>query len=118
MLRQQRGAPHVNLSLADAAARGIRDGDTVRVFNDIGEFTAMAKLLPGLRPGTLMMDHAWEPHQFRKRVGMDAPVAGVLSPLELAGGWGHLKFGAEWDGNQIAYESTVDVARMEGGNHV
>ncbi len=111
MLRLQRGVPHVNLNPQDAAQRGIRDGDTVRIFNDIGEFSAMAKLLPSLRPGTLMMDHAWEPHQFRKRLGMDAPVAGLLAPLELAGGWGHLKFGAEWDGNQLAYESTVDVAK-------
>lgn len=111
MLRLQRGAPHVNLNPQDAAQRGIKDGDTVRVFNDIGEFRAMAKLLPGLRRGTLMMDHAWEPHQFAKRLGMDAPVAGLLSPLELAGGWGHLKFGAEWDGNQLAYESSVDVAK-------
>jgi complex iron-sulfur molybdoenzyme family reductase subunit alpha len=42
---------------------------------------------------------------------MDEPVAGLLAPLELAGGWGHLKFGAEWDGNQLAYESSVDVAK-------
>lgn len=111
MLRLQRGAPHVNLSPRDAAARGIRDGDTVRVFNDVGEFQAMAKILPGLRPGTLMMDHAWEPHQFKSRKGMDEPVAGLLSPLELAGGWGHLKFGAEWDGNQLAYESSVEIAK-------
>lgn len=111
MLRQQRGVPHVNLNPQDAAARGIRDGDLVRVFNDVGEFRAMAKILPSLRPGTLMMDHAWEPHQFSKRLGMDEPVAGLLSPLELAGGWGHLKFGAEWDGNQLAYESTVEVAK-------
>jgi dimethylsulfide dehydrogenase subunit alpha/complex iron-sulfur molybdoenzyme family reductase subunit alpha len=111
MLRLQRGVPHVNLGPQEAAARGIRDGDTVRVYNDVGEFTAMAKVLPSLRPGTIMMDHAWEPHQFKKRVGMDAPVAGLLSPLELAGGWGHLRFGAEWDGNQLAYESSVEVAK-------
>ena len=116
MLRQQRGAPHVNLNPQDAAARGIHDGDTVRVFNDVGEFQAMAKILPSLRPGTLMMDHAWEPHQFRKRLGMDEPVAGLLAPLELAGGWGHLKFGAEWDGNQLAYESSVDVAKVQSGH--
>ena len=24
----------------------------------------MAKIMPSVRPGTLMMDHAWEPHQF------------------------------------------------------
>jgi dimethylsulfide dehydrogenase subunit alpha/complex iron-sulfur molybdoenzyme family reductase subunit alpha len=111
MLRLQRGVPHVNVNPQDAAARGIGDGDTVRVFNDVGEFRAMAKLLPSVRPGTLMMDHAWEPHQFAKRLGMDEPVAGLLSPLELAGGWGHLQFGAEWDGNQLAYESSVDIAK-------
>ncbi|OGA65904.1 MAG: hypothetical protein A3G83_02015 [Betaproteobacteria bacterium RIFCSPLOWO2_12_FULL_68_20] len=111
MLRLQRGVPHLNLNPADAAKRGIKDGDTVRVFNDVGEFRTMAKILPGVRPGTLMMDHAWEPHQFARRRGMDAPVAGLLSPLELAGGWGHLRFGAEWDGNQLAYESSVEVAK-------
>jgi hypothetical protein len=74
-------------------------------------FRAMAKLMPGVRPGTLMMDHAWEPHQFVKRLGMDEPVAGLVSPLELAGGWGHLQFGAEWDGNQLAYETSVDVTK-------
>jgi hypothetical protein len=64
-----------------------------------------------VQPGTLVTDHGWEPHQFRGRKGMDAPIAGLLSPLELAGGWGHLKFGAEWDGNQLAHESTVDIAK-------
>ena len=102
MLRMQRGVPHLNLNPRDAAQRGIQDGDTVRVFNDVGEFRAMAKLMPSLRPGTLMMDHAWEPHQFHKRLGMDAPVAGLLSPLELVGGWGHRKCGEEWEGNQLA----------------
>ncbi len=58
-----------------------------------------------------MMDHAWEPQQFHKRMGMDTPVAGLLSPLELAGKWGHLRFAAVWDGNQLAYESTVDVEK-------
>jgi len=111
MLRMQRGVPHVNLSRADAARRGIRDGDRVRVFNDVGAFYARAKILPALQPGALMMDHAWEPHQFAGRAGMDTPVAGLLSPLELAGGWGHLRFGAEWDGNQLAYESAVDVEK-------
>jgi dimethylsulfide dehydrogenase subunit alpha/complex iron-sulfur molybdoenzyme family reductase subunit alpha len=111
MLRLQRGEPTVWLNPRDAARRGIRDGRQVRVFNDVGEFQAMAKLMPSVQPGTLVTDHAWEPHQFRGRKGMDAPIAGLLSPLELAGGWGHLRFGAEWDGNQLAHESTVDIAK-------
>jgi len=118
MLRLQRGEPHIGLNPADAQRRGIKDGDRVRVFNDIGEFYVMAKLLPSVRPNTLMMDHAWEPHQFRDRKGMDTPVAGLLSPLELAGGWGHLQFGATWDGNQLAYESTVEVEKSAGDEHV
>lgn len=111
MLRMQRGVPHICLNPMEAEKRGIRDGDRVRVWNDVGEFFAMAKIHPSAKPGTIMMDHAWEPHQFKDRKGMDAPVAGLLSPLELAGGWGHLKFSAEWDGNQLAYESSVDVAK-------
>lgn len=109
MLRLQRGVPHVYLNPGDARKRGIRDGARVRVWNDVGEFFAMAKLHPSARPGTLMMEHAWEPHQFQGRIGMDAPVAGLLSPLELAGGWGHLRFSAQWDGNQLANESSVEI---------
>ncbi len=112
MLRQQRGAPTVWLNPQEAARRGIRDGDQVKVFNDIGDFQAMAKIMPSVQPGTLVTDHAWEPHQFKNRRGLNAPVAGLLSPLELPGGWGHLKFGAEWDGNQMAHESTVEVEKV------
>ncbi len=112
MLRQQRGAPTVWLNPQEADKRGIRDGDQVKVFNDIGDFQAMAKIMPSVQPGTLVTDHAWEPHQFKNRRGLNAPVAGLLSPLELPGGWGHLKFGAEWDGNQMAHESTVEVEKV------
>ena len=38
MLRLQRGEPVCFLAPADCAARGIRDGDRVRVFNDAGAF--------------------------------------------------------------------------------
>jgi len=111
MLRMQRGVPHVSLNPADAGKRKIGDGDRIRVWNDVGQFHAMAKINPTVRPGTLMMDHAWEPHQFIGREGLNSPVAGALSPLELAGDWGHLKFGAQWDGNQLALESSVEVEK-------
>jgi dimethylsulfide dehydrogenase subunit alpha/complex iron-sulfur molybdoenzyme family reductase subunit alpha len=111
LLRLQRGVPHVYLNPGEAAKRGISDGERVRVWNDVGEFYATAKLHPSAKPGTLMMEHAWEPHQFQGKSGMDAPVAGLLSPFELAGGWGHLKFSAEWDGNQLANESSVEIER-------
>jgi anaerobic selenocysteine-containing dehydrogenase len=118
MLQQQRGVPTAWLNPAEADKRSIVDGDRVRVFNDIGAFYAMAKIVPSTQPGTLITDHAWEPQQFEGRKGINAPVAGLLSPLELTGKWGHLQFGATWDGNQLAHESTVEVEKAEGDKYV
>ena len=35
-----------------------------------------------------------------------------LNVLELSDGWGHLKFGTNWDGNQHAYDVAVDLAKV------
>ncbi len=39
----------------DAALRGIEEGDTVRVFNHLGEVHCLAHLNPDMRPGTLSL---------------------------------------------------------------
>lgn len=111
LLRLQRGEPYVWLNPATARARGLAEDDAVRVFNDVGEFHARAKLMPAVPPDALVMDHAWEPFQFRNRLGLNNVVAGLLSPLELVEGWGHLKFSPNWDGNMIAFESAVEVEK-------
>ena len=95
-----------------AEEKGIQDGDRVRVFNDVGSFVVMAKVTPVMPPGTVMIDHAWEPHQFEGKSGLNSVVAGILSPLEMTGGYGHINFSMMWDGNQIAHESSVDVERV------
>jgi len=46
-----KGRQPVNLNPADAAARGIADGDIVRVFNDRGACLAAAAITPDIRPG-------------------------------------------------------------------
>ncbi len=38
------------------------------------------------------------------------PFRDILNLLEVSDGWGHLKFGVNWDGNQHAYDATVDLA--------
>jgi complex iron-sulfur molybdoenzyme family reductase subunit alpha len=38
--------------------------------------------------------------------------ADLLNLLEVTDGWGHLKFGTNWDGNQHAYQSTCDIAKV------
>lgn len=56
--------PTVQLSVADAQARGIETGDTVRIFNDRGDCTLKATVNAGLRPGVMQMDHGWQDEQF------------------------------------------------------
>jgi DMSO reductase family type II enzyme molybdopterin subunit len=111
LLRLQRGEPYIWLNPGTAAARGLGEGDVARVFNDMGEFFARVKLMPAVPPDAVVMDHAWEPYQFEKRLGLNSVVAGLLSPLELVQGWGHLSFSPNWDGNMIAFDSAVDVER-------
>jgi complex iron-sulfur molybdoenzyme family reductase subunit alpha len=49
---------------------------------------------------------------YRGRQGHNALVGTMLNLLEVTDGWGHLKFGTNWDGNQHAYDATVDVAKV------
>jgi len=51
---QMYGEP-LMLNPVDANARGLKDGDTVRVFNDRGEFTAMLQVDESIRPGSAYM---------------------------------------------------------------
>ena len=47
--------PHVDMNAADAEARGIKDGDKVRVFNDRGDFVVPVVINNAIAPGTLFM---------------------------------------------------------------
>jgi len=44
---------------ADAAARGIRDGDMVRVFNDRGGYMLKARVNGKPRPGVVVAPSVW-----------------------------------------------------------
>jgi complex iron-sulfur molybdoenzyme family reductase subunit alpha len=61
-----------------------------------------------------VLEHGWEPFQYRGKKGHNEIIGDMLNLLEVSDGWGHLKFGTNWDGNQHAYDATVDVARVEG----
>jgi anaerobic selenocysteine-containing dehydrogenase len=51
--------PHLDLNPRDAEARGIRDGDTVRVFNDRGSYTLKARVNGKPRPGVVVAPSVW-----------------------------------------------------------
>jgi len=91
LLRLQRGGPIVVIGSADARARGIADGDRVRVWNDVGAFELRAKVSPAVRPGQAVMYHAWEPYQFAGRKSHQSALPSPINPIQLAGGYFHLR---------------------------
>jgi nitrate reductase alpha subunit len=91
MLQQQRGEPVMWMSARDAEARGVRDTGRVRVFNDLDAFVIRVKVSPAVRPGQLILYHAWENYQFEKGKGFQNLVPTPLNPVELAGGQFHLR---------------------------
>ena len=91
MLQLERGEPVIFLSKIDARQRGIADGDLVRVHNDIGEFRIRARITPGVRPGQVIVYHAWENYQFEGGMGHRNVIATPMNPVELAGGYFHIQ---------------------------
>ncbi|TAK80048.1 MAG: molybdopterin oxidoreductase family protein [Betaproteobacteria bacterium] len=51
--------PHLDMHARDAGARGIRDGDRVRVFNDRGSCTLRARVNGKARPGVVVAPSVW-----------------------------------------------------------
>jgi anaerobic selenocysteine-containing dehydrogenase len=58
-LRRLMPDPSLEMPPADAAVRGIGDGDWVRIKTARGEVVARAKLVPGLAAGTVFGQHGW-----------------------------------------------------------
>ena len=51
--------PHLDMHADDASARGIRDGDTVRVYNDRGSYTLRARINGKPRRGVVVAPSVW-----------------------------------------------------------
>jgi len=109
--RLQRGMPYVALNTKVAEIKGIKDGDEVKVYNNIGEFYAMAKVSAQVPMDGLVMEHGWEPYMYKHLKGHNQVVPTSLNLLEMADGWGHLKFSGLWDGNQYAYDGAIDIVK-------
>ena len=93
LLRLQRGGPLAMMSEKDAAERQVMDGDWVRVWNDVGQYEVRIKIAPSVRPGTMIMYHAWENYQFPGKNDPRQVSPTPLNPVELAGGHPHLRVG-------------------------
>jgi anaerobic selenocysteine-containing dehydrogenase len=108
MLRTHRGHPLVIMNPKDAAARGIADGDEVRVFNDFDEFFINTKLSSATPPGQVIVYSAWEPYQYRGWKPYDNVAPGMIKWLHLAGGYGHLNYW-RWNWVQAQVDRVIPV---------
>jgi DMSO reductase family type II enzyme molybdopterin subunit len=90
----QRGEPDIYVNPQDAAARGVADGDRIRVFNSFGSFLVMAHVTSGIQPGMTYMHHGWDPMMFEGRQNFGAVVssAGLIKPTSLINGYGHITY--------------------------
>ncbi|MCC7088071.1 MAG: molybdopterin-dependent oxidoreductase [Dehalococcoidia bacterium] len=111
MLDTHRGTPHLVMNDQDAARLGITDNETVRVFNDQGEFWVPILTSGGAQPGQLAMYNGFEPYQFPNWSSPNDVEPGMVKWLHLAGGYGHLKYWPmEWQpctvirGTRVAIE--------------
>ncbi len=92
MQATHRGQPCMFLNSADAARRRIADGQRVRVLNDMGTFRVMAKVSSAVRPGQVVMYNGWDPAMFPDWRGPMDLEPGMVKPLHLAGGYGHINY--------------------------
>ena len=58
--------PTGKLNPKDAEARGIHDGDLMRIFNDRGEVVVRCVVSAGTRPGMVILPKGWEWDQYVK----------------------------------------------------
>jgi anaerobic selenocysteine-containing dehydrogenase len=58
-LRQTEGEPHLDIHPADAAQRGIVDGNQVRIYNERGSFMAKARVTDKARQGLVVGLSVW-----------------------------------------------------------
>ena len=59
MIRHVGGEPAASLGPEDAAARGIADGDRVRLSNDRGAFSVSCRIDRGIREGCVAVTNGW-----------------------------------------------------------
>ncbi|MGF6263806.1 anaerobic selenocysteine-containing dehydrogenase [Paraburkholderia youngii] len=95
-LRATEGEPHLDIHPADAHARGIGDGDQVRIFNDRGSMQARARVTDRAREGLVVGLSIWW-----KKLAPDGRNANQLTSQALT----------DLGGSATFYDCLVEVER-------
>jgi anaerobic selenocysteine-containing dehydrogenase len=97
----------------DARRLGVADNETVRLYNEQGEFWAPVLTSGGAQPGQLAMYNGFEPYQFPNWAGPNDVEPGMIKWLHLAGGYGHLKYWpTEWQPCPVMRGTRVGVEKV------
>ena len=97
ILGTHRGEPDVVVNPDDAAARGVKDGELIRVYNDVSSFKVRARISPTVKPGQIVSYNGWAGFQYDDWSGANEIEPGMVKWIGFAGGYGHLShLGAEW----------------------
>jgi anaerobic dimethyl sulfoxide reductase subunit A len=75
------GEPHVLISPADAAARGIADNDPIEVFNSRGRLKAWAHVSDAASPGTATLPEGWWSRYFIEGRGVNELTSSAVNPI-------------------------------------
>jgi anaerobic selenocysteine-containing dehydrogenase len=89
---EKENGPFFEIDAEDAAARGISDGDQVRVWNDRGELSLTAKVSSRLRPGVSAIPFGWS---------VQAAHANALTNDALT----------DWGGGVAYFDTLVEAAK-------
>jgi DMSO reductase family type II enzyme molybdopterin subunit len=112
ILNMQRGGPTAYINDVDAAARGIADGDPIRIHNDASEAFLDARVTPSVRPGQVVMYNGFEPYQHEGWRDTSNVEPGMVKWLHFAGGYGHLRYRAlHWQPVPIDRGVRVDIEK-------
>ena len=101
-LRRDTGVPSVEIHPADAAARGIADGMRVRVHNDRGAFTCVARVSDRVRTGVVVAPSIWWQKLSDDGENANAVTSGALTDIGR---------GATY------YDTAVEVAPLAVAGH-
>ncbi|HEU5196316.1 MAG TPA: molybdopterin oxidoreductase family protein [Methylomirabilota bacterium] len=74
-LERRQGPPAVVLHPDDAKARGLREGDVARVYNDRGEFSALVRVTDAVPPGVAASSKGFWPKRVAGAANANATVA-------------------------------------------
>jgi len=77
-MRRHGALPAIHLSADLAEARGIAEGDAVRIGTAEGEIEGPAHIDPGLHPGSVWIGHGWSKRNVNRLIG-----SGNIDPLTV-----------------------------------